>query len=86
MNCGLPPPTALDGMDTGAVFADGEVGLVELVFELFLRSINGMAGILTPPVGMGLFPEDRLSKRLLMSGGMGTEWTTLTECQSAAWM
>jgi len=73
-------------MEIGAIFADGEVGLVKLVFEPFLRSINGIAGILTPPAAMGLFLEDRLSKRALMSGGIGTEWTTLTECQSAAWI
>jgi hypothetical protein len=76
----------LDVMDIGGAFVDGEITLVKLVFELFLRSINGIDGLFPPLVALELLLEDRLSKRFLMSGGMGTEWTTLTECQSAAWM
>jgi hypothetical protein len=84
VDCGQSPLLPLGGIDTGAGLADSEIDLVKLVLELFLRSISGVDGLFTPPVALGLFLEDRLSKIYLMSGGMGTECTTLTECQSAA--
>jgi hypothetical protein len=68
-------------MDTGAVFAGSKGGLDKLMDELFLRSANGIGGALPPP---GLVLEERLSRMFFMSGGIGTEWTMLTECQSAA--
>jgi len=72
VSCGLPPLLPLGGMDMGAVLADGAVDFAKLVFELFLRSINGIDGLL-PPLALGPFLGDRLSKRFLISGGMGTE-------------
>lgn len=82
---GLSPERVFDGTDTGDVFAEGETAdLLRLVLELFLRSINGIDGPRPSPGDMGLLLRDKLSRMLLISGGIGTEWTTLTECQSAA--
>jgi hypothetical protein len=83
---GLPPLRPLDGINTGDVFVADKGGLLKLVFELFLRSINGRDTPLPPPVELGLFLEDRVSKIVLISGGIGTEYMTLTVGQSAAWI
>lgn len=83
---GLPPLRPLDGINTGDVFVADKGGLLRLVFELFLRSISGKDTPLPPPVELGLFLEDRVSKIVLISGGIGTEYMTLTVGQSAAWI
>jgi hypothetical protein len=83
VSCGLPPLFPLDGTDTGDVFAGGKDDLGKMLFELFLRSASGVGGTLPP---LGLVLEVRLSRMLFISDGMDTEWTMLTECQSAAWI
>ena len=71
---GLPPVRDFDGIDTGKVFAEGETaGLLRLVLELFLRSITGIDGPRPSPAEMELLLRDRLSRMLLISGGIGTE-------------
>lgn len=61
-----------EGAITGEVLVDGDVDLLRLVFELFLRSIKGIDG-LPPAPELGVFLIDRLSKILLISDGIGTE-------------
>ena len=79
---GLSPLFPLGRTDTGDVFAGGKGGLAKILFELFLRSTSGIGGL--PPLGLVL--EERLSRMVFISDGMETEWTMLTECQSAAWI
>lgn len=85
VSCGLPLLLPLDEADTGDVLTGSKDALAKLVFELFLRSTSGIGGAFPPPTAAGLGLEERLSRMFLISGGMGTAWTMLTECQSAAW-
>lgn len=82
---GLPLERDFGGIGTGEVFAEGGAAdLLRLVLELFLRSIDGIDGPRPSPEEMEPLLRDKLSRMFLISGGIGTEWTTLTECQSAA--
>lgn len=80
-SCGLPPDLPF-GIDTGGFLDEGEIRF-KLVVELFLRSIKGIMGFLwgEPMAPLGIF---RLSRMVLISGGIGTEWTMLTDGQAAA--
>jgi len=85
---GLLPRVLLE-IDMEDVFPDNELDLLEGELPLFLRSYDGMTDLPPPPMprafaGMGLPLVPRLSRAALMSGGMGTWCTILTDRQSAA--
>lgn len=80
-SCGLPPDRPF-GISAGGFLDEGEIRF-KFVVELFLRSIKGIIGFLwgAPIAPPGIF---KLSRIFLISGGMGTEWTTLTDGHAAA--
>ena len=73
-SCGLPPDRPFEGMVIGGFLEEGEIRF-KLVVELFRRSISGIMGFLCgAPIGLpGSLPWVKLSRTILMSGGIGTE-------------
>lgn len=84
------PPRVLPERDMADVFPDKELDRLEgPELPLFLRSNEGMIDLPPPPMprplaGTGLPLVPRLSRAALMSGGIATWWTMLTDRQSAA--
>lgn len=78
---GLPPGRPREGIDMDGDFPERLLDLEGLALPLFLRSKDGIEGLLLPPLllpplagkaGVGLPLIERLSNAALISGGMDT--------------